>query len=374
MIGHELNGDPRPASFFHDSPFKTPVIPGSDPKARMRRPIKSFPDIARVAFGQPGAIALSIVLYFELFSCLCIFLVAMGDHLHQLFPSISATAHMTAVALFSMVPIILLRTARLLSYLSMVGTLATIVVVITVFSASLIEGDITAEIAAKEGLEEREGMDHEYHDVWKPGGLPLAFGLIAYCFSGHAIVPSIYSSMGNPPDFERVVHITYLIVLVSCFAVGMGGYYMFGSLVEDQVTLSLKENSSASGSMTILAYLMVITAFSKLVLTMFPLALGMEEIIAPFLSSDMAMEVASGIVKLTLTLLSLLVAVYIPSFSFLCALVGMICTMAVSVIFPAAAHLKLFGSKLSIWTKILDWIFVIVGTVMAVVGTALSVG
>jgi vesicular inhibitory amino acid transporter len=47
----------------------------------------------------------------------------------------------------------------------------------------------------------------------------------------------------------------------------------------------------------------------------------------------------------------------------------MICTMSVSVIFPAAAHLQMFGSKLTLAEKIMDYIFVFFGSVLAVVGT-----
>ena len=370
MIGRQLNGDPRPASYFNDSPYKTPLPPGSVPEARMRKPIHSFPDIARAAFGNTGAILLSIVLYFELFSCLCIFFVTMGDHMHTLLPTISQSTHATILAIISLVPIILLRTARLLSYLSMVGTFATVSVVLAVFVAAIFEGDITEEVAKKTSDPDDDGP---FHELWKAGGLPLAFGLVAYCFSGHAIVPSIYSSMQNPSEFEKVVNLSFLIVTGCCFLVGMSGYWMFGSLVHDQVTISLEQNSSAETAMTILTYLMVVTAFSKLVLTMFPLALGMEEIVAPYLGSDNAMELASSMIKFILTVLALIVAIFVPSFSLLCSLVGMICTMAVSVVFPAAAHLRLFGSKLSIGEKLTNWIFVIAGTLMAIVGTVLTV-
>jgi vesicular inhibitory amino acid transporter len=47
--------------------------------------------------------------------------------------------------------------------------------------------------------------------------------------------------------------------------------------------------------------------------------------------------------------------------------------MAVSVIFPAAAHLKLFGSRLSILEKCSDWILIVIGCVTAVVGTIATV-
>lgn len=368
MLGRELNGDPRPAAYFDDSPFKTPLPPGSAPQARMRRPVRSFPEIAREAFGQTGAVILSIVLYLELFSCLCIFIVTMGDHLHILFPAISTARCMVGVAFAAAVPIILLKTARLLSYLSMVGTLATIAVVFVVVMAAVFEGDMTEQVAAK-----TEGAEPPYHVLFNASGLPMTFGLVAYCFSGHAIVPAIYTSMRKPQEFERVVDLTFLIVGVACFAVGVSGYWMFGSLVRDQVTLSLEHNSAAKVAMTSLTCLMILTAYSKITLTMFPLALGFEEIIAPYLSSGSASEFVSSTIKMTLLALGLAVSIYCPSFSFLCELVGMICTMTVSVIFPAAAHLKLFGSKLGFLETLMDYTFVIVGTVMAVVGTYMAV-
>ena len=369
MIGRSLNGDCRPLSFFDDSPWKTPLPPGSTPEARMRKPISGFPDIAREAFGDVGSFLLACVLYFELFSCIGIFLVSIGDHMHTLFPSYPTSTYMMGTALVSGIPVILLRTARLLSYLSMVGTVATICVVGAVVFSYLFEGDMTERIASSVS-----DSEPPYHETFRLSGMPLAFGLVAYCFSGHAIVPSIFCSMQRPQDFEKVVNISFSVVLVSCLAVGLSGYAMFGDFVLDQVTLSLEQNSSAETAMTILTYLMILTAFSKLTLTMFPLAIGMEEIFAPFLSTERAVEVVSILIKVFLLLAALFVALYVPSFSFLCSMVGMICTMIVSVIFPSAAYLRLFGSKIGPLESLTYWCFLFIGCAIAVVGTALSVG
>jgi solute carrier family 32 (vesicular inhibitory amino acid transporter) len=144
---------------------------------------------------------------------------------------------------------------------------------------------------------------------------------------------------------------------------------MFGNLVFDQVTISLAQSSSMTVVMNGLTCLMVLTAFSKLTLTMYPLAIGMEELVAPFLTSEQSMTLTSGFIKMTILILAVLVAVFVPSFSFLCSLVGMICTMTVSVIFPAAAYLKLFGHKLGLAEKFMYWGFVMAGFLMAVYGT-----
>lgn len=99
--------------------------------------------------------------------------------MHTLFPSHPATTYMVGTAIFSAIPIILLRTARLLSYLSAVGTVATICVVGAVVLSFAFEGDITERIAA-----ETSNNGPPFHAIWNSNGIPLAFGLVAYCFSG----------------------------------------------------------------------------------------------------------------------------------------------------------------------------------------------
>ncbi len=325
LIGRELNGDPRKSHAFPDSPYMSPLVPGSVPEARVRRPLRSFPDIAREAFGDSGCLVLSIVLYFELFSCLCIFLVTLGDHLHSLFPSVSIAHHTIVVGALSTIPTVVLRTPRLLSYLSMIGTISTIFVVLTVVADSVVEGDLTDKAALARGLAVESYKPS--HVLWRSSGLPLAFGMVAYCFSGHAIVPSIYSTMKEPQNFDQMITASYLVVVGCSFAVAVSGYYMFGFAVEDQITLSLAQDSSNAIVMKCLTWLMTLTAFSKLSLNMFPLALGMEEICSPYVASEHGMLMASCIIKVTITFLALTVAILVPSFSLLCAFVGLICTV-----------------------------------------------
>ena len=308
---------------------------------------------------------LSAVLYFELFSCLSIFFVSLGDHLHALFPHVSQSKHMTIVAGILTIPSALLRTPKLLSYLSMVGTFATVAVVSSVVISALVMFSAAGDNA---DVEEKE------YSMYSSSGLPLALGIVAYCFSGHAIVPSIYNSMQRPHEFERMIDLTYGLVLLSCLFVAISGYYMFGSDVDDQITLSLEKRAGDGNLfMDCLTWLMIMTACSKFTLTMFPLALGFEEMLTNILPSDLAMELVDSAVKIVLIFLALAVAIWFPSFSFLCSLVGLICTMIVSVIFPAMAYLRLFGSSLPVSEKVLGWLLVAGGAFVAVIGTIATV-
>ena len=237
--------------------------------------------------------------------------------------------------------------------------------VLTVAGSAVYFGDESEEIA------QRNNADATHtHIMWSSNGLSIGFGLIAYTFSGHAIFPSIYNSMARQQDYEKMVRATFMLVTACCLLVAVGGYYMFGSMVDDQVTLSLERNSGQDDViMKVLTWTMILTAFSKFTLTAFPLALGFEEIVAPFVPNDNVMEFVSSIIKLLLIASALAVAIFVPSFSVLCSLVGLVCTMIVSVIFPAAAHLKMFGHVLPLWEKAIDWLFIVCGTFMAVIGT-----
>lgn len=214
LIGRELNGDPRPSHTFCDNPFKSPHAPGTA-HGRLFPPIQGFPDIAQ-SFGYSGRVVLSILLYFELFSCVCIFFVAIGDHLHSIFPAVPQETHVIVAATISLVPTIFLHTPRLLSYFSMVGTFATVAVVATVVLAALSQGSQVDKIMKQT----QAPPEQEAYRAWGDSqGWILCLGLVAYCFSGHAIVPSIYTSMKEPQRFEEMVTITFAIVMCVCLAV-----------------------------------------------------------------------------------------------------------------------------------------------------------
>lgn len=220
LIGRLLNGDHRPTAAFG--------VPGHPDPVRTGTPLRSFPDISRQSFGNAGAVFLALVLYFELFSCLGIFFVSIGEHMAEMLPQYSTTQHEMLFASLLAFPTILLKTARLLSYLSVVGTVSTLAVVFAVIASAVAEGDVTPRIA----IDLHDADPHAgARALYRGAGLPLSLGLVAYCFSGHAIVPSIYTSMARPRDFEKMIDYTFVVVLVGCLAVSASGYLMFGSLV-----------------------------------------------------------------------------------------------------------------------------------------------
>lgn len=51
--------------------------------------IRTYPDIGEYAFGTPGRVLVSVLLYLELFCCCVDFLILEGDNLAAVFPGVA---------------------------------------------------------------------------------------------------------------------------------------------------------------------------------------------------------------------------------------------------------------------------------------------
>ena len=65
----------------------------------------------------------------------------------------------------------------------------------------------------------------------------------------------------------------------------------------------------------------------------------------------------------------ILIAVLVPSFDVIMALMGSAMAFSICIILPLAFHLKLFGKELGIKEKVLNWFLIVISSVMAVIGT-----
>lgn len=70
----------------------------------------------------------------------------------------------------------------------------------------------------------------------------------------------------------------------------------------------------------------------------------------------------------TLTVIILL-ALLVPSFDTIMALMGSAMAFSICIVLPLAFNLKLFGSELDVREKVLNWFLIVICSVMAVIGT-----
>ncbi|KAI0493686.1 hypothetical protein KFK09_023809 [Dendrobium nobile] len=201
--------------------------------------LETYPDIGQAAFGTPGRIILSIILYLELYACCVEHIILESDNMSSLFPNahldiggMNLNSHLVFAFLTTLIvlPTTWLRDLSVLSYISAGGVIATILVAVCLFWV---------------GLVDQVGFKNEGSSL-NLSGIPIAIGLYGYAYSGHAVFPNIYSSLKKPNDFPAVLLTSFVICTLLFTGVAVIGFFLFGESTQSQFTLNMPQGLVAS--------------------------------------------------------------------------------------------------------------------------------
>ncbi|XP_012570063.1 amino acid transporter AVT1C-like [Cicer arietinum] len=317
--------------------------------------LETYPDIGQAAFGTAGRIAISIILYVELYGCCIEYIILEGDNLASLFPNaylnlggieLNPQTLFAVIATLAVLPTVWLRDLRVLSYISAGGVIASVLVILCLFWIGV--DDVGFQ---------RSGTTVNL------ATLPVAIGLYGYCYSGHAVFPNIYTSMAKPNQFPAV--------LVACFGIcsllyaggAIMGYKMFGEDTLSQFTLNLPQDLVAT---KIAVWTTVVNPFTKYALTISPVAMSLEELIP---SNHAKSYLFSIFIRTGLVFSTLVIGLSVPFFGLVMSLIGSLLTMLVTLILPCVCYLRILRGKVTRLQTGLCITVIIVGVVCSSVGT-----
>ncbi|CAI5995696.1 unnamed protein product [Closterium sp. NIES-64] len=318
--------------------------------------LETYPDIGEAAFGQMGRLLISIVLYVELYACCVEFLILEGDNLGAMFPQLGLSVlgvHLTSRHVFVLIsalcilPTMYLRDLSLLSYVSAGGVVASVVVVSSVAWVGV----------ADVGF-------HQSGPLLSIWGMPVTIGLFGFCYSGHAVFPNIYMSMRNRNDFNKVLYCSFILCTLIYGGMAVMGFTMFGSALENQITLNLPRQFIASK----IAIWTTVSPHGSVSV----LALCLEELL-PLDPYSPDYRRASLAIRTALVVSTVAVALLVPFFGYVMAFIGSFLSMTVSVMLPCACYLRILGPKATLSQHLLSYLLISIGFVCAVAGTYASV-
>ncbi|KAH9768462.1 Amino acid transporter AVT1C [Citrus sinensis] len=236
--------------------------------------LETYPDIGQAAFGTAGRIAVSVILYAELY----------------LDPSQLSLGPISG------------------------GVIASILVVLCLFWVGLVD----------------QVNIHSKGTPLNLATLPVAIGLYGYCYSGHAVFPNIYTSMAQPNQFPKVLITCFLICTAMYAGVAYMGYTMFGELTLSQFTLNMPQDLVATKiavwTTKFVQKMIFFLIRSTYALTISPVAMSLEELIP---SNHLKSHIYAICIRTALVISTLLVGLAIPFFGLVMSLIGSLLTMLV---------------------------------------------
>ncbi|CAL5031649.1 unnamed protein product [Urochloa decumbens] len=331
--------------------------------------IRTYPDIGERAFGRGGRLLVSAFMYAELYLVAIGFLILDGDNLDKLFPdasvSLGPAGTLAGRPLFvvlvavAVAPTTWLRGLGVLSYVSATGVFASLLIVLSLLWAAAFDG---------------VGFSAPGTVAMRPAGIPTALGLYTFCYCGHAVFPTLYTSMKEKSRFPKMLAICFVLCTLNYGSMAVLGYLMYGGGVESQVTLNLP---AARVSSKVAIFTTLINPLSKYALVVTPIATAVEERIcgcgATGGSSGPPPQAVSVAVRTVLVVSTVAVALAVPFFAYLMALVGSLLSVGACMLLPCACYVRVFGPPRRAVEAAAILAILAMGSLVVVTGTYSSV-
>ena len=214
---------------------------------------RNYQELSDVAFGYKGRMLVAILFYFQILMDGVVYLHLFSVTMASFLPSSDWDAW-SDVSLLSTVCFIVINNFivdRYLIYVSIVGaSFSCLLALLLIYELSQQMWTLTDVLdkPTDRGLDVYNTTGGMYEipfsdagdstlfgvlpGAFYKGARPLArsFGVFAYCFSGHAVLPSIVHKMERPADFPNVIFVTFSLISFLYCLVGSLGYILYDPL------------------------------------------------------------------------------------------------------------------------------------------------
>ena len=317
----------------------------------------SYIDIGQAFWKTGGKALVLIIMVIELIFVSTMYPILVGAMFNKSFPE--APVPLWAWTLIGGLPLL---PNSLLKNLSQVAWTS----IITVLSALIIFVSIIAYSFTK-----ANEWDITHMNTFEQHEFPAALGILVACYLEQPFVPFIESTMQKPEKFESTLNYAFIAMSLVNITVGFIANITFYPEIDEVVTNNLPHGIIRQIVNTMAAIL----AFTSYTLPMFTSFDVLERSSLPCIPIGFADNIYRCPVqtfRLSLVILTILMAAFIPRFTYLLAFVGSITGITLEFIFPSLFHMKIYCSKLRWYEFALDITVVFIGTMAMTISLIVS--
>lgn len=297
-------------------------------------------------------------------SCACVlYLLLVADFFNDVFEKHALSYSVwTVIAGFILLPSVFINKLSRISWMSMFSVFSLIIVFCTVIGYGI-------------------SQNHSWH--WRmplssASGFPVAWSIILFSFVCHPYLPGIEENMKTPEHFNKVMNFSFVIATVIKVMFGCTAWLTFKDETQQEISENLPPGALQNTANSflclngLLSYVLpAFTLFSIIHKARFSCIPGCYEDDKIRFSCQEKLLVYG--LRSLFVILTVLVAVLLPEFSLLMALIGSVSGVCLTLIFPCMFHTILNFTKLSPRVYVTNMVIVCVGVLSGGLGFLFSV-
>jgi solute carrier family 36 (proton-coupled amino acid transporter) len=351
--------------------------------------VVTFADLASELFGVNGGRALNTMLVFTQFGFCCVYVLFVSQNtllfLAQMANLIGSETMVEYFATSTWLPYALawlpvfsalacIKTLRSMSWITGIANVSVVYSIAIVHIVSIMQ--LVAPMPLLLAGDDDESAPSTSMTLGIGHAVALMLGTSVYAFEGIGTVVPCETAIVDSAKFPRVIKIVMAVSVTNYIVFGLMPYLAFGDATEQYVTVNLAEYAAA-GHAALRPFVVLVTL--SLILTIvgtFPMQLFVvtdlaDELVMPRLAalSQRHRSLAQYGMRVALVVIATLIAVLIPNFSALMAIIGAVGGSALQFLFPCAMVLALEWNDISIARCSLLLLYISFGIVISVMGT-----
>ena len=318
--------------------------------------LPEYKDLGDVLLPKYGGYIASGIIQLDVFLMAVSYLILFGSVMRHSFPSVPITERMwIAIAGCLVLPTVFLKSLSLIAWLSATSTVALIAVVVYVLWY---------------GAESTDEWDLNTILFWDTEGVVTSLSILLYSYYAQPIIPYVEGSMAEKGKFGRALTLAYVVSASMKLSFAVFAFFTFG-VNTDAVIL----NSLPSGPVHItVGSFFALNCILSYSLVIYPLFEFINKSITIRIQNDQIPDfVTNAVIPVAAVVLSVVVAILVPSFLVIISFIGGILDSPACYIFPILLRFKLKYKRLKIHQVCVDSLVLIFGVIAMFLSVPVSI-